>query len=139
MDSWMTLIAALGGGAFGSIVTGFTNYMLARAKQPVDQYDGLVTKLQGIINTERTHFEDMLKQEREHCDARITRLENEATAACAREQLFIDRDRQNSEKIGELTGRLDEQRKMLNNLIKRTEDNAVSTALLQHDHHEGPR
>lgn len=142
MDSWVTLAAtALGGGAFGSVTTGVLNYMQARAKQPVDQYDGLVTRLQGIILSEREHFDALLKQEREHCDSRITRLEKEADLACQREQSFIDRDRQNSEKIGELTGRLDEQRRTLNNLVKRTEETATQTALLQHDHHdhEAPR
>lgn len=123
MDSWGGLVTAiLGGGALGSVFTQATNYLLARAKQPVDQYDGLVTKLQAIINTDRKYFDEMLALERSHCDVRITKLEKEINESRQREYEHTVRDRSTSEQIGELKGRLDEQRRMLEVVVKRSED-----------------
>lgn len=135
---WAFVATALGGGALGTIVTKGFDFLIASKRQPVDQYDLLTTKLSGLIDQERVHFEARLEQERNHCDSRIVRLEQEADKACEREQKYNERESANSRKIGELEGRLDEQRQMLKTIFSKAGDmNAL--AMVAEDQTQGAR
>ena len=114
---WSALGLILGGGAVGSILTGFFNYLLARAKQPVDQYDKLVVWMKAVMDQERAHFEARLEQDRQHCNARMDKMEKEIQKLNAREDVYITREGEYREKIGKLEGRLMEQQRMLDVLL----------------------
>lgn len=138
MDEVWKMVTGGGiGAAIGAAATQFFNYMLARAKQPADQYDSLVVRLQGLMETdrkhyetvivnERAHFEQLLDQERKHCDARITKLEECERRYEEREQTYIERDRESQAKIGHLEGCLEEQRRTLGMLLNKSMDHEAS-------------
>lgn len=125
------VIAVLGGGAIGSVITGITQYMLAKAKQPVDQYDGLVGQMRTVMNQERQHFEAIVAQERKHHDDKIKKIELEMAKLEAAEDACIAREMMYREQLGELRGQLNEQRKMLGTVLKQSEVAAVAEAIAQ--------
>lgn len=83
-----------------------------------------------MIEQERVHFEARLLQEQKHCDSRIARLEGEIDASRTREHASAIRENENARKIGELEGRLDEQRQMLRTVLSEEKQTAAAVALI---------
>lgn len=110
---WQTIGLVLGGGAIGSIVTGFLNYLLARSKQPVDDYAKLVTIMQAMID-----------QERKHSEITVGRLQSDHDK-CVDQHLAAVKE------IGMLQGRLEEQREMVDRLIRIGSETKVEVAQLK--------
>ena len=126
---WTTIALVFGGGAIGSVITGLTQYMLAKAKQPVDQYDILAKTLMVRLDQERAHFEQLINQERIHCDERLRRLEAQISAYDTKEDAYMIREFENREKLGELRGQLAEQRRLIDAIVHQTETHSVMSAM----------
>jgi phage shock protein A len=119
---WAFAATALGGGAVGTISAQLFNYFTARAKQPVQEYDQLAKSLREIIERDRQHYEAILVNERAHYEARVKRLETIIDAQDERERLML-------REIGELNGRLNEQRRLLEVVIHKAEATDASSLL----------
>lgn len=106
------VVAVLGAGGIAGAIQAFGAYLHGRNQQPVDQYDKLVTTMQA-----------MLDQEKKHCDEKYERLAGEHRT-CMEKHVEL------TEQLGQLRGRLDEQRHMLATTVQHTKQNTETIALI---------
>lgn len=130
---WGMLGLVFGGGALGSVLTVVSNFVLAKAKQPVDQYDQLVKTMHSMMAQEREHFEARLVQDRLHCDSKLDKLEKDLEKACEREDHAIGRMGELRQQLGRLEGRLEEQQRLLATVFKESTD-VAGTAIVTAQH-----
>lgn len=106
------VLSVLGAGGLSGVIQAYGTYRSARQQQPVDQWAQLAATLQGMII-----------QSEKNCAEKYDRLLGEHKA-CMEGHVAL------TEQVGELRGRLDEQRHMLSVTVQHTKANTEKIELV---------